>query len=61
MNEEELESIIGKARKIKALRRAKVRVQQLERELRGEPPKPEELTSVPEFLLPLSAGGPRAT
>jgi hypothetical protein len=41
MNEEELERIIGKAPKIKALRRVKLRVQQLERELRGKPAKRE--------------------
>jgi hypothetical protein len=58
MNEEELESIIGKARKIKALRRAKMRVQQLERELRGEPAKPEEPPYVPEFLRTRVTNGP---
>jgi hypothetical protein len=50
MSHNELEQIIGKARRLKELRRAKERVRQLERELRGEPPRPEEPTWVPEFL-----------
>jgi hypothetical protein len=47
---EELEQIIGKARKFRALRRAKARVARLERELRGEPVKPDDAPFVPEFL-----------
>ena len=50
MSDNELEQIIGKARRLRELRRAKERVRQLERELRGEPPRPEEPTWVPEFL-----------
>jgi hypothetical protein len=71
MCDNELEQIIGKARRLKELRRAKERVRQLERALRGEPPRPEEPTWVPEFLRTqvtinvstrsLLAGGPRAT
>jgi hypothetical protein len=50
MSDAELEQIIGKVRKLKALHRARERVKQLERELRGEPAKPEESSYVPEFL-----------
>jgi hypothetical protein len=50
MSDDELEQIIGKARKFRALARAKARVERLERELRGEPAKPEDSTYVPEFL-----------
>ena len=50
MSDAELEQIIGKARKLKALHRARQRVKQLERELRGGPAKPEESSYVPEFL-----------
>ena len=50
MSDNELEQIIGKARRLKELRRAKERVRQLERALRGEPPRPEEPAWVPEFL-----------
>ena len=50
MSEEQLQQIVGKASKLNELRRAKDRVRQLERELRGEPAKPEEPHYVPEFL-----------
>jgi hypothetical protein len=50
VSDDELEQIISKARKLTALRRARERVKQLERELRGEPAKPEKASSVPEFL-----------
>jgi len=50
MSDAELEQIIGKVPKLKALIRARERVKQLERELRGEPAKPEESSYVPEFL-----------
>jgi hypothetical protein len=50
MSDEELQRVIGKAQRLKELRRAKERVRQLERELRGEPAKPEESTWIPEFL-----------
>jgi hypothetical protein len=57
MSDDELEQVIGKRRKLKELRRARERVQQLERQLRGEPAKPEESPYVPEFLR-LPAPGP---
>jgi len=50
MSDDELQRVIGKARRLKELRRAKERVRQLERELRGETAKPAESTWVPEFL-----------
>src|SRR6266404_5684211 len=50
MNNDALETIIGKARRLQELRRAKERVRQLERKLRGEPTRPEESTYIPEFL-----------
>jgi hypothetical protein len=50
MSDAELEQVIGKVRKLKALHRARERVRRLERELRGEPAKPEESSYVPEFL-----------
>lgn len=50
MIDPELEKIIGKALKLKELQRARARVIQLERELRGGPVKPEEPPSIPEFL-----------
>jgi hypothetical protein len=50
MSDDELQRVIGKARRLKELRRAKERVRQLERELRGEPSKPQESIWVPEFL-----------
>ena len=57
LSDDELEQIIGKARRLKALQRAKERVKQLERELRGEPEKTEDLNHVPEFLrTPVTAG-----
>ena len=45
-----LEKIIGKALKLQELQRARQRVIQLERELRGEAAKPEEPLYIPEFL-----------
>lgn len=44
------EKVIAKARKLKELHRARARVLQLERELRGETPRPEEPFYIPEFL-----------
>jgi hypothetical protein len=52
MSVDELEQIVGKARKLRELRRARERVRQLEGELRGEPAKPREAAHVPDFLLP---------
>ncbi len=57
MNEDQLEQIFGKARKLNELRRAKDRVRQLERALWGESVKPEESDYIPEFLRPQTAGG----
>ena len=50
MSDDELGQVIGKKRKLKELRRGRERVKQLERQLRGEPDKPEESAYVPEFL-----------
>ncbi len=50
MNDDALETILGKARRLQELRRAKELVRQLERKLRGEPTRPEESTYIPEFL-----------
>lgn len=47
MSVEELERIVGKARKLRELQRAREHVRQLERELRGEPAKPPEASPVP--------------
>ena len=57
MSNAQLEQIIGKARRLKELRRAKARVRQLERELRGESAKPAESTYVPEFLRRQATSG----
>jgi hypothetical protein len=50
MSDDQLTEIVSKRQKLNELRRAKERVKQLERELRGEPRKLEELVYVPEFL-----------
>lgn len=50
MIDPELEKLVGKALKLRQLQRARARVIQLERELRGEPVKPEEPVYIPEFL-----------
>jgi hypothetical protein len=50
MIDAELQTIVAKLHKLKALRRARARVRQLERELSGEPATAEELPYVPEFL-----------
>jgi predicted component of type VI protein secretion system len=55
MADQELEKIVDKLQKLRALRHARERVRQLERELNGEPPKPESTPRVPEFL---KANGP---
>jgi hypothetical protein len=50
MSDDELERIVSKARSLRELRRAKDRVNQLERKLRGEPARPEKPPYIPEFL-----------
>jgi len=45
-----VQMIIDKQQKLRALRHARDRVRQLERELRGEPAKREEPPHLPEFL-----------
>jgi hypothetical protein len=50
MSDDELGQVLGKKRKLRELRRARERVKELERQLRGEPAKPEESAYVPEFL-----------
>jgi hypothetical protein len=57
MSTDELEQIVAKARKLRELRRARERVRQLERQLRGEPPRPEEPTYIPNFLTPSALRG----
>jgi hypothetical protein len=56
MSDEELERVIGKARRLKELHRARERIRQLERELRGEPAKRQEAPYVPEFLRKQEGG-----
>jgi hypothetical protein len=50
MSDDELGQVIGKQQKLRELRRARERVKQLERQLRGDSAKPEESAYVPEFL-----------
>lgn len=50
MVDSRLEQIIDKLQKLRALRLARDRVRQLERELRGERARAEEPASIPEFL-----------
>jgi hypothetical protein len=57
MSTDELEQIVAKARKLRELRRARERVRELERQLRGEPTRPEEPTHIPKFLTPPAARG----
>jgi hypothetical protein len=57
MSTDELEQIVAKARKLRELRRARERVRELERQLRGEPTRPEEPTYIPKFLTPSAARG----
>jgi hypothetical protein len=58
MVDHEVQKIVGKQQKLRALRHARERVRQLERELSGEPTIPEVPPHLPEFLrqdLPLQA------
>ena len=50
MGDSQLDKIVDKLQKLRALRRARERVRQLERELNGEPAKPEAPLHLPEFL-----------
>jgi hypothetical protein len=59
MTDSEVERVIDKQHKLRALRHARERVRQLERELTGEPARPEDRPHIPEFLrrhtsLPIS-------
>lgn len=57
MSTDELEQIVAKARQLRELRRARERVRTLERQLRGEPSKPEEPAYIPKFLTHPASGG----
>jgi len=57
MSDDQLAQIVSKRQKLNELRRARERVKQLERELRGEPKKLEGPAYVPEFLRPEEGGG----
>jgi hypothetical protein len=50
MVDPEVEKIVDKLQKLRALRHARERVRQLERALNGEAVKPESVPRVPEFL-----------
>jgi hypothetical protein len=50
MVDHEVQKIIDKLQKLRALRYARERVRQLERELNGEPAKPESAAHLPAFL-----------
>jgi hypothetical protein len=50
MVDHEVEKIVDKLQKLRALRQARERVRELERELNGEPPKPAGPPHLPEFL-----------
>ena len=50
MSDSELRKILNKLSKLRALRQARERVRQLERELCGESAKPEEPPQILEFL-----------
>ena len=50
MVDHEVQKIVDKLQKLRALRHARERVRQLERELSGEPAKREEPVRLPEFL-----------
>jgi hypothetical protein len=50
VSDSEVRKILDKVGKLRALRYARDRVRQLERELYGESAKPEEPTEIPAFL-----------
>ena len=50
MNDETLEQVLNKRRMLRELHRARIRVQQLERQLRGETPEFEHEPVIPSFL-----------
>jgi hypothetical protein len=58
MSDYELEPIIRKRHQFRKLALARERVKQLERELRGEPVKPEDPPFVPQFLRVQVGNGP---
>jgi hypothetical protein len=59
MTDSEAKKIVDKLHKLRALRRARERVRQLERELNGAPARPEDPPRIPEFLQP--QGSPPAS
>jgi predicted component of type VI protein secretion system len=50
MVDHEVEKIVDKMQKLRALRHARERVRQLERELNGAPAKPDDSPHLPEYL-----------
>jgi hypothetical protein len=60
MNDETLARLVAKARMLRELHRARVRVLQLERQLRGETAKVEEQPAIPAFLTGAHPSKPSA-
>jgi hypothetical protein len=52
MIDNEVQKIVDKLQRLRALRRARERVRQLELELNGSPARPEDPPQLPEFLRP---------
>jgi predicted component of type VI protein secretion system len=50
MVDHDVEKIVDKMQKLRALRHARERVRQLERELNGAPAKPDDSPQLPEYL-----------
>jgi hypothetical protein len=50
MVDHDVEKIVDKLQKLRALRHARERVRQLERELNGAPARPDDLPHLPEYL-----------
>jgi hypothetical protein len=50
MVDHDVQKIVDKMRKLRALRKAREHVRQLERELHGQPARPEAPAHLPEFL-----------
>jgi hypothetical protein len=57
MSDDQLNPVASKRQTLNELRRARERVKQLERELRGEPRKLEGPVYIPEFLRPEIGAG----